>query len=201
MIKTCCARASAILIICIAAFAGRCDAKTFLEPGRLELGANYWSSFNATKMWRDWRPDEIEKDFIALKELGMTMLRVFPTWSDFQPIVEVHANCSRWDKSKDTRMTLDEYARPRTDAGYAGVDETMLRRFEEFCDLAEKHGMRLVVAIMTGQMTFRLFLPPALENRNPYSDPYALAWEGRFIECFVNRMKGKKAIVAWESGN
>lgn len=175
--------------------------KTFLESGKLELGANYWSSYNATKMWREWHPEEIEKDFVTLKEYGMTTLRVFPTWSDFQPIVEVHANCSLWDKSKDTRMTLDEKRRPDTEAGYAGVDETMLSRFETFCDLAEKHGIKLVVAIMTGQMTFRNFIPPALENRNPYSDPYALAWEGRFIECFVNRMKGKKAIVAWESGN
>lgn len=175
--------------------------KTFLESGKLELGANYWSSYNATKMWREWHPEEIEKDFVTLKEYGMTTLRVFPTWSDFQPIVEVHANCSLWDKSKDTRMTLDEKPRPDTETGYAGVDETMLSRFETFCDLAEKHGIKLVVAIMTGQMTFRNFIPPALENRNPYSDPYALAWEGRFIECFVNRMKGKKAIVAWESGN
>ena len=195
------AAVAALLLACAAGLEGRGESKMFLEPGRLELGANYWSSFNATKMWREWRPDEIEKDFVALKEHGMTTLRVFPTWSDFQPIVEVHANCALWNKSKDTRMTLDEKPRPQTEAGYAGVDETMLRRFEEFCDLAEKHGMRLVVAIMTGQMTFRNFIPPALENRNPYSDPYALAWEGRFIECFVNRMKGKKAIVAWESGN
>lgn len=175
--------------------------KTFLEPGRLALGANYWSSHNATKMWREWHPEEIEKDFIALKDCGMTVLRVFPTWSDFQPIVEIHANSAHWNQSKDTRMTLDEQARPDTAAGYAGVDETMLRRFEAFCDLAEKHGMKLVVAIMTGQMTFRNFIPPALENRDPYADPYALAWEGRFVECFVNRLKGKKAIVAWESGN
>lgn len=195
------AEVAALLLVGAAGFAGRGEAKTFLEPGRLELGANYWSSFNATKMWRDWRPDEIEKDFVALKEHGMTILRVFPTWSDFQPIVEIHANSSRWNQSKDTRMTLDEKLRPQTEAGYAGVDEAMLERFEAFCDLAEKHGIRLVVAIMTGQMTFRNFIPPALENRNPYSDPYALAWEGRFIECFVSRMKGKKAIVAWESGN
>ena len=190
-----------LLLACAGALAGNCAPKTFLESGRLALGANYWSSFNATKMWREWRPDEVEKDFVTLKEHGMTVLRVFPTWNDFQPIVEIHANSARWNRSKDTRMTLDERIRPQTEAGYAGVDETMLRRFEEFCDIAERHGMKLVVAIMTGQMTFRNFIPPALENHDPFSDPYALAWEGRFIECFVNRMKGKRAIVAWESGN
>ena len=91
--------------------------KTFLESGRLELGANYWASANATKMWREWKPEEIEKDFLQLKEYGMTTLRVFPTWSDFQPIVEVHANSAGWNKSKDTRMTLDELRRPDTPAG------------------------------------------------------------------------------------
>lgn len=175
--------------------------KAFLEPGRLALGVNYWASVNATKMWREWKPDEIEKDFLRLKEYGLTTLRVFPTWSDFQPIVNLHRGSGGWALSHETRMTLDELPRPDTPAGYAGVDETMLERFEQFCDLAEKHGMRLVVAIMTGQMTFRIFIPPALENRDPYSDPYALAWEGRFIECFVNRLKHKRAIVAWESGN
>ena len=34
--------------------------------GRFELGVNYWASANATRMWRDWRPDEIEKDLAAL---------------------------------------------------------------------------------------------------------------------------------------
>ncbi len=109
----------------------------------------------------------------------MTTLRVFPTWSDFQPIVEVHANSAGWNKSKDTRMTLDELRRPDTPAGYAGVDETMLQRFEAFCDLAEKHGMKLVVAIMTGQMTFRNFIPPALENRDPAGRAKRRASPGR----------------------
>ena len=177
------------------------EPKTFLESGKLELGANYWASHNATKMWREWKPEEIEKDFLRLKEYGMTTLRVFPTWSDFQPIVNLHRGSGGWADVHDTRLTLDENARPDDDFGYAGVDPEMMRRFGAFCDLAEKHGMKLVVAIMTGQMTFRLFLPPALENRDPYADPFALAWEGRFVECFVRHMKDKKAIVAWESGN
>jgi endo-1,4-beta-mannosidase len=50
-------------------------------------------------------------------------------------------------------------------------------------------------------MTFRNYIPPALANRNPYSDPYALMWEARYLECMVSRLKTKKAIVAWQSGN
>lgn len=169
--------------------------------GRFELGVNYWASANATRMWRDWRPDEIEKDLAALEARGVTVLRVFPTWSDFQPIVEIHAAGNRFGDQKETRFTLDELPLPDTPAGRAGVDERMLARFAAFCDMAEAHGMRLVVPLLTGHMTFRLFLPPALENRDPQRDPVALEWEAKFVECFVKAMKGKKAIAAWESGN
>ena len=60
---------------------------------------------------------------------------------------------------------------------------------------------RSVVPLLTGQMTFRNYIPPALANRDPYSDPYALMWEARYLECMVSRLKSKKAIVAWQSGN
>jgi len=183
------------------AFAADAVSKPLFEDGRFEFGVNYWASETATRMWRDWRPESIEKDLATLEAHGVTVLRVFPTWSDFQPIVEIHAAGNRFADQKETRFTLDELPLPDTPAGRAGVDEKMLGRFAEFCDMAERHGMKLIVPILTGHMTFRLFLPPALENRDPQSDPVALEWEAKFIECFVNALKGKKAIAAWESGN
>ena len=176
-------------------------AEPFLESGRLAFGVNYWSSADATKMWRNWRPDEIEKDLDLLEKAGITILRVYPTWNDFQPIVEIHANCSNWNKSYDTRMTSDEVIRPETPAGDAGVDEKMMERFESFCDMAGRHGMKLIVAPLTGHMTFRLFLPPAFENRNLYADPYALKWTTRYLEYFVKRLRHHPAIAAWAAGN
>ena len=50
------------------------------------LGCNYLASHAAIFMWRDWRPDIVEADFLALSKHGMNTLRVFPVWSDFQPI-------------------------------------------------------------------------------------------------------------------
>ena len=98
-------------------------------------------------------------------------------------------------------MFLSEDPLPDTPCGRAGVDERMVVRFEQFCDLAEKYGFRLIVPLLTGQMTFRNYIPPALVHLDPYADPYALKWEARYLECLVTRLKGKKAIVAWESGN
>lgn len=182
------------------AWRGNC-ADSLLPSGRLALGANYWASHAATEMWRKWDAKSVDEDLRVLAENGFRILRVFPNWADFQPI---HACClsgDDFDKVYETRMFDSEEPLPDTPCGRAGVDERMVERFEEFCDLAEKRGIRLVVPLLTGQMTFRNYIPPALANRNPFSDPYALMWEGRYIECMVSRLRAKKAIAAWESGN
>ena len=187
------------------AFASRCHAaeepKDFLPSGRMMLGVNYWASHAATEMWRKWDAKVVDEDLRVLAENGMRLLRVFPNWADFQPIHACYLSAESFDKVYETRMFDSEEPLPDTPCGRAGVDERMVERFEEFCDIAEKYGIRLIVPLLTGQMTFRNYIPPALANRNPFSDPYALMWEGRYLECMVARLKAKKAIVAWESGN
>ena len=177
------------------------DSTSFLPSGRLALGANFWASHAATRMWRDWDAAAVEADLRVLADAGVRLLRVFPNWADFQPI---HACFYAGDSCRrvaETRMFDSEEPLPGTPCGRAGVDERMVERFEAFCDMAEAHGFRLIVPILTGQMTFRNFIPPALANRDLFSDPYALQWEGRYVECLVSRLKAKKAIAAWESGN
>lgn len=172
-----------------------------LENGTMTLGVNYWASHAATQMWRNWQPEEVERDFKVLAEHGMTLLRVFPTWNDFQPIYEIRKAGGNETRTCETRMFESEEHCPDTPAGFAGVDETMMERFEAFCDLAEKYGLKLIPCILTGQMTARLFISRALEMLDLYTDPVALKWEARFVDYFVRRMKHHPAIFAWESGN
>ena len=198
-VSTCACAASVIGSIALAALP--CRAEAFLPSGRITVGVNYWASHAATKMWRKWDAKVVDEDLRVLAENGMRLLRVFPNWADFQPIHVCCLSAGRWNEVYETRMFDSEEALPDTPCGRAGVDERMVERFEEFCDMAEKHGIRLIVPLLTGQMTFRNYIPPALVNRDPYSDPYALMWEARYLECMVSRLKNKKAIVAWESGN
>ena len=184
-------------LVCAIAWGNRAE-DAFLPAGRMALGANYWASHAATEMWRKWDAKAVDED---LRVLGFRILRVFPNWADFQPIHACYLSSDNFDKVNETRMFDSEEPLPDTPCGRAGVDERMVEHFEEFCDLAEKHGIRLIVPLLTGQMTFRNYIPPALANRNPFSDPYALMWEGRYLECMVSRLKAKKAIAAWESGN
>ena len=37
--------------------------KSFLEPGKLLTGINYWASDNAIRMWEVFHADVIEEDF------------------------------------------------------------------------------------------------------------------------------------------
>ena len=56
---------------------GACPAPTpepasdLLPSGRLVLGANYWASHAATRMWTEWNEAEVEKDLVALEAAGM----------------------------------------------------------------------------------------------------------------------------------
>ncbi len=77
----------------------------------------------------------------------------------------------------------------------------MVRRFRDFCDMAEARGLRLVVGILTGWMSGRLFVPPALERRELLTDPAARMWEVRFVRRFVRETRDRPAIVAWDVGN
>ncbi len=159
-------------------------------------GINYWASKNAIHMWRDYDPEVIETDMRLLSEAGVTMLRVFPLWEDFQPITAFPT----------PNGVIYEYGMkgevcPETEAGKAGVDEVMCERFEDFCRIADKYGITLVVGLLTGHMSFANFVPPALVNLNIVSDPAAIRWEMRYLKYIVTRFKTIENIVAWDLGN
>jgi hypothetical protein len=147
-------------------------------------------------MWTDWQPEVVDADLRQLAEGGLRVLRVFPLWPDFQPITLL-----RGGQGYPREVRLGEAPLPDTPEGQAGLSAEMLERFAAFCDLAEKHGLQLVVGLLTGWMSGRLFVPPALEGRNPLTDPLALMWEVRFARAFVRRFKGHPAIRAWDLGN
>lgn len=168
----------------------------FLSPSSFELGVNYWASHAGTAMWRDWQPATILADLRKLSEYGLKLLRVFPLWSDFQPVQLLTGG-----GGYAVEYRFGEAPFPDTPAGQAGLDEGMLERFRQVADMADSLGMRLIVPLINGWMSGRLFLPAAFNNRNPISDPLLIQWQVRFARCFVTFFKHHPAIVAWELGN
>lgn len=160
------------------------------------VGANYWASHAGTNMWSNWNEAVVGEDFRILAECGIRVLRVFPLWSDFQPLRK-HETCS----SRFMEMRMGEEPLPDTLPGKYGVDPVMLGRFRKMCELAEKYGIQLIVGLITGWMSGRMHKPQAFYNVNILTDPEAIKWQVRFVRAFVREFRGTPVIKAWDLGN
>ena len=171
-------------------------AEDIFRPGEFFVGVNYWGSKAGIHMWRsqDWDAVEIERDIRALKDVGVEVMRIFPTWSEFQPIVR-----NRWWAGTPREYLVEGKDTPVYDPYF--LDAEAMERFRFFCDTCQRHDIKLMVSLVTGWMSGRLFFPRAIEGKNLLTDPQALMWEGRFTRAFVRSMKGHPAIVAWDLGN
>ncbi|TVQ18084.1 MAG: beta-mannanase [Spirochaetaceae bacterium] len=165
-------------------------------PGGFATGCNYWASHAGTMMWSDWKPEVVDADLVQLASSGLTTVRVFPLWPVFQPLSQTYGGAGR---PHDLRF--GESPLPDTCAGRAGVSEEAMERFGYLADRAEAHGIRLIVGLVTGWMSGRLFVPPAFERLNVLTDPMVRRWTLRFVRYFVSRMKEKPAIAYWDLGN
>ncbi len=169
----------------------------FMYDGEFCIGANYWASHNSINMWKDWNAEAVEEDFKKLSSYGVRYLRMFLVWPVFQPLKAIWANMQLYEY----RMGEEELPLPDTEAGHAGVSEEACGHFAEFCALADKYGIKLIVGLLTGHMSFRFYWPPAFEGRNFLTDPTLIKWEIRFVKYFVKRFREESSIVAWDLGN
>ena len=48
-----------------------------------KIGVNYWPESSAIKMWSNWKPQEIAKDFMQMSEAGLDLVRFFIFTPDF----------------------------------------------------------------------------------------------------------------------
>jgi len=168
----------------------------FLASGAFSIGANYWASHAGLQMWEQWDEAVVATDFSRLAQAGIDLLRVFPLWPDFQPIYQLR---SAMGNGMEIRFGEDPL--PDDPIGRAGVSVQMLRRFGAVADLAEKEGIELIVGLITGWMSGRLFVPPALEGLNPITDPASILWQVRFVKVLVGEYRNHPAIRAWDLGN
>ena len=186
-----------LIVICLTLFSVSCHVSLFAADSlfageRFEVGCNYWARHAGVYMWRNWDARQVENDLDLLAAHGMTVLRVFPLWPDFQPLTAEYGGCGAFRGYAQNGGPLKNYA---------AVDDVMIDRFRYLCDAAEKRGIKLVVGLVTGWMSGRLFVPPALEGKNVLVDPDAIAWQCRFVRYFVDSLKNHPAIAAWDLGN
>ena len=157
------------------------------------IGCNYWASNAGTEMWREWNEECVRRDLETLSEHGIRYMRVFPNWRDFQPVIRYRG--FRGSKRELARLDGKDFENKYY------LDEEMLLRFESFIKICGEFDIHLIVALLTGWMSGRLFVPPALEGVNLFTDPFALRMEERFVKGFIERFKDSGCILAWSLGN
>lgn len=162
------------------------------DNNKYYIGCNYWASHAGIKMWQNWDADSVVKDLDLLAEYGMNLLRIFPLWSDFQPLGRVYG----WSGTQRDFMQNNQPLQNQ-----AALDETMMQRFSFLCQEADKRGIKILVSLITGWMSGRLFVPPALEGKSLLTDAESLRWQVRYVRAFVGKMRTENAIIGWDLGN
>ena len=92
------------------------------EQGKFFFGCNWWASHSGTNMWHDWDAAVVEADIKRIKEAKLDVMRVFPMWSDFQPLRMHYGGCS-----EERELRIREDVLPDTEAGRAGLCRGPLR--------------------------------------------------------------------------
>ena len=108
------------------------------------IGVNYWDSKSGTDMWKNWDRETVEADFAALEAVGVRYLRVFPNWRDFQPIRKQY----QWGNKFRCYVFGEQESPMSPDAD--GLDPEMIAHFREMAEIAQQHGMKLLVSLVTG---------------------------------------------------
>jgi hypothetical protein len=172
------------------------ESISITQDGKFVIGCNYWASHAGTNMWNDWRKDVVESDLKQMSDAGIQVIRVFLNWPDFQPIYQFYsANGSL----KEIRFK--EHPLSKTGPGKDGVSVEALEHFQQLADISQKYKIKLVVGLVTGWMSGRLFVPSALEGRDILSDPISIMWQVKLVRNVVHEFKGHPAILAWDLGN
>ena len=157
------------------------------------LGCNYWDSAHGTDMWKYYDEQVVREDIKALAENGIKYMRVFPNWRDFQPVKRLY----KVENIPCDCVTTEE--KPLADR--TGVDKKQIENFRNFANICNEYGISLVVAVVTGWMSGRMFAPPIIDGRNMINDPEALMWTNRLIKGIVSQVKDLPNIIMWDLGN
>ncbi len=155
------------------------------------LGVNYWPRKKAMYWWSDFDAGEVDEEFAIIHELGLTLVRIFLLWDDFQPapgVISTHslnnlvtvANCAdRYDLKLDVTFFTGHMSGPNW------APRWMLHGRKPF------HVMQVV---SKGEVVNRGYL-------NPFSNVRVIAAEKLQLQAVVGELKYHPAIWCWNLGN
>jgi endo-1,4-beta-mannosidase len=155
------------------------------------LGVNYWPRRKAMYWWSDFDAGEVREEFATLRELGMTLVRIFLLWDDFQPapdqvaLAKLKHLATVCDIAADHGLSLDVTFFTGHMSGPNWAPRWLLDPSAPPARLQVVSGGRVVES----------------GYRNPYHDPVALAAEDLMLDTVVGALHDHPAVGLWNLGN
>jgi endo-1,4-beta-mannosidase len=157
------------------------------------LGVNYWPRRKAMYWWSDFDAAEVREEFGIIRDLGMTLVRIFLLWDDWQPTpdtvnAEALANLGTvLDIAAELGLKLDitfftgHMSGPNWSPGWLLEPDTPL-------------PPRVRQLVSGGRVV-------DCGYRNPYTDPIALSAAELLLRTVVGRYHTHPAVGFWNLGN
>jgi endo-1,4-beta-mannosidase len=158
------------------------------------LGVNYWPRRKAMYWWSDFDAGEVREEFAVIRDLGMTVVRIFLLWDDWQPSPDaVSPDCLKnvvtvADIAAENGLGLDV----TFFTGHMSGPNWSPRWLLDANAPVPSRWVRQVVS--SGQVVTGGY-------RNPYTDPVALDAERLLLRTVVSALKDHPAVWMWNLGN
>ncbi len=158
------------------------------------LGVNYWPRRKAMTWWKNFEAGEVHADFAQIADLGMSVVRIFLLWEDFQPTPDM-VDAQRLahlvtvaDIAAQHGLTLDVTFFTGHMSGPNWCPSWLLG---EPTDPTNAHELYVVSQNVTLNLPYR----------NPYHDAVAVAAARLLVQTVVTTLKNHPGVGIWNLGN
>ncbi len=158
-------------------------------------GVNYWPRRKAMGWWSNFDRGEVREEFALMRELGLSLVRIFLLWDDFQPeadrvshprLDDLTAVC---DAAADNGLQLDVTFFTGHMSGPNWAPRWLLSGGPK--DVPSPHVRQVVSGGKIVKSGYR----------NPFIDPVALNAERLLLRTTISALKSHPAIGLWNLGN
>jgi endo-1,4-beta-mannosidase len=171
------------------------DSPSRAGPGAAEpfrVGVNYWPRRKAMGWWKAFDRGEVEEELDVVAGLGLSLVRIFLLWEDFQPSPDVVAVSALAD--------LETVAGVAADRGL-GLDVTFFTGHMSGPNWAPGWLLDGDEPVPGGRQVVSAGRTVQGGYRNPFVDPVALGAQEMLVRRVLERLHDHPGIWAWNLGN
>jgi endo-1,4-beta-mannosidase len=157
------------------------------------LGVNYWPRRKAMFWWSNFDAAEVREEFAIISDLGLSLVRIFLLWEDWQPtpdVVDVTALANLETVANiaaEQDLLLDITFFTGHMSGPSWVPGWLLRPTQPM-------PPRVLQVVSGGNIV-------DCGYANPFTDPVALQAEELLLRTVVSRLKNHPGVGVWNLGN